>query len=110
MVLAADGLRGELVMQYREYPVNEQNQVIRCIRCDNEDFQTIAIVKSAVLLCITTVPADTLSRLMEIVSLRLIRLAVLPCPPMHAIAYIAAGYLRSTTLSSFQIGRVRVRR
>ena len=39
MVLAADGLRGELVVQYREYPVNEQNQVIRCIRCDNEDLR-----------------------------------------------------------------------
>lgn len=37
MVLAADGLRGELVVKYKEYPVNAQNQVLRCIRCDNED-------------------------------------------------------------------------
>ena len=70
----------------------------------------IATARPAAHLCTTTVPEDILSRLMEIMSLRLIRLAVLPSPPMHAIVRIAAGYLRSTTLSSFQIGRVRVRR
>ena len=61
----------------------------------------IATARSAAHLCTTIVPEDTLFRLMEIVSLRLIRLAVLPYPPMHAIVRIAAGYLRSTTLNFF---------
>ena len=51
----------------------------------------IATARSAAHLCTTIVPEDTLSRLTEIVSLRLIRLAVLPSPPMHAIVRIAAG-------------------
>lgn len=39
LILAAAGLEGQLVMKYKEYPVNEQNQVLRCIRCDNEDLR-----------------------------------------------------------------------
>ena len=37
LMLVAAGLEGELVVKYKEYPVNAQNQVLRCIRCDNED-------------------------------------------------------------------------
>lgn len=39
MVLFAGVTEGELVVKYKEYPVNDQNQVLRCIRCDNEDLQ-----------------------------------------------------------------------